>query len=1095
MTLLDDNSLLGKTCLNNEDEPYMNILTRTSGRPKFFWYNRRSVISQTYPKIRHYVCYDDESTYESYLKHYEKQQNLFILPVDRAKNFKSDRFPPNLYCNKLTEMVPDGWIMYLDDDDILLRDDSIERIMSNLANENNLKLWKVKFPNERIIPRKFGKKPILGDISAIGFAFHKSQWNSDKVRVNLWDDRKGSDYRVVAKLYSRLQPIWIDDVLTGVNYVRPRLIGTGQRLDFDNNDMTVKDLEEYEAWAFAHLKINHDYSHIQNDYMPEHFEDSKSPLINQGNPKKVTLKIVKKDQPSNHVQTSFPVMGKDRLPLRVSIKPNQSPKQHAEQYQAHQQAQNDYNENNRDNEQQPQKSINDDNGARLNTGDANDYEDLEKNHDAQESEEEGEQDGEQENVTYRDEDQGEEQGEEQDEQGEQDEENEQGEQSEQDEENGQGEQDEENEQGEQGEKDEETEQGEQGEQDEEERQNTRERAEQDDRDGLYQGDPEQESEQDDYTNNEEEIDDIVDEAMEQSKSQEQQDADYNHDNDNQDDEEKGLDEPEFQLHPQITKLLDLLSEDGRLFVLKEEDLKSVFIKLLKMQTLAIEQQDEIKKQLENIKAENAKLKEILSSTTSLTQSTSQGSSLSGNGNAGVKNVNLNTGMRGSTATDLLKKIDRSNIPSVTNNNASNNNKEIAAVTNFGNEHSKKSTTSSLKDDKRKRITPAPIKPTSDIANRIHNGKLSLRKTPVTSQQTRGKCSSDNSCNITASKGGGGGFNQAYASTENVSRDKKTPTSLNYNSNAKAGVKEAGKTTGKTITDDKVGSRAKTLLKTNKGRNAEDELERLLSSYAEEPVSSNYQSEDYDEQLTMPGLSNTNQVLSMNGKELDVNTVIEFFDAIFVLNLSNKADALYKKLDELGFQNIEVVPTKPNLTLIDSLAEIVLKAKNKGLKTIMVLKDNVLVHQNIMQELAYQLSHMDDKARVLYLGAALMRTKDTSFDPEFYLQTYSDLVEQGIDDEEKAQKHWKTRGHREGRWGSRNMNHPDLVKDLSAVVLHTDIFDILIKNLSALKKGAGGVKAFEKLVANYCYVVTPPPFMNELTKYNKSKNQSNAFLYF
>jgi len=160
-----------------------------------------------------------------------------------------------------------------------------------------------------------------------------------------------------------------------------------------------------------------------------------------------------------------------------------------------------------------------------------------------------------------------------------------------------------------------------------------------------------------------------------------------------------------------------------------------------------------------------------------------------------------------------------------------------------------------------------------------------------------------------------------------------------------------------------------------------------------------------------------------------------------------------------------------------------------------LKDNVMIYNNIINELGYQLSNMNESARVLYLGAALMKSKEVAnFDPEFYLQTYSDLVEQGIDDEEKAYNHWKTKGSREGRWSSRSMAHPDLVKDISAMVLHMDVFDLLIKNLSNIKKGSTASKGFEKLVANYCYALTPPPFMNEITKYNKNKSSSNAYLY-
>ena len=668
-------------------------------------------------------------------------------------------------------------------------------------------------------------------------------------------------------------------------------------------------------------------------------------------------------------------------------------------------------------------------------------------------------------------------------------------------------------------------------------------------------------------------------------------------------------EDEFQLHPQITKMLDILSEDGRVYVLREDDLQNVFIKLLKMQRIIIEQQSEFKKDFETVKKDLAtrqsELLELKESITKLPQSQVQRQGgaidlLKKIDNAVTKDKNSVTtenpitkdkieSTSKTTALIRTSAINRANanisakLASSQSSNQSSNQtttqpttQPTTATQTTTQTRSKTSMQSTIAatglvtqstqatqgsasniPNGRRRIAKAPAtspEAASPLANRIHNGKLSLRKGPALEKPEKlekqdrmsrsaanfgnsgGFGGSGNRPNIGANpRAGGGSFNAAYTQSEsqhNTSREKN-----------KKGVNTRNPKTPdpfdniKTVTNPSTNANQR---RSTRKSNAEDELEKLLSSYDDESKNPNQQvvgkgmklsvrsknsasasdantiagNEEIADRLDGPdgeGIENADEVDNdlvgnegTEGKvgmeeqsEIDPEDVVNFFDCVYILNLSNNGQNLQEKLEKFGFKNIEILQPKQNMGLVDNLADIVIKAKKEDMKTIMILKDNVLVYNNLIQELGHQLSNMDENARVLYLGAALMKTKDAvNFDPNFYLETYTDLVEQGIDDEEKAFTHWKTKGSREGRWGSRSMNHPDLVKDLSAIVLHMDVFDLLIKNLANVKKGKGSdSRGFDKLVSNYCYALTPPPFMNEITKYNKNKNSTNnAHLY-
>lgn len=183
----------------------LNILTRTHNRETYFKACRDSIESQTYKDINWIVGSDTECPYYpqaiKLMKDY--RQPLFI-PQGHY------HAPYNLYLNYMQELVTDGYLMYLDDDDVFSSSKSVQRIMNAIDNENQLIIWKVKITNNFIVPsHSFGKYIAAGDISGIGYCFHSKHLPVD------WGVLSYGDFRVARQLIEKgLKPKWIDMVLT-----------------------------------------------------------------------------------------------------------------------------------------------------------------------------------------------------------------------------------------------------------------------------------------------------------------------------------------------------------------------------------------------------------------------------------------------------------------------------------------------------------------------------------------------------------------------------------------------------------------------------------------------------------------------------------------------------------------------------------------------------------------------------------------------------------------------------------------------------------------------------------------------------------------
>jgi len=192
----------------------ITVITRTSGRPNFFANCRKSVLAQTRPAFHLVISDDSEDAYP-------EGDKVVRLPI------RSEGRGVNQYFNWVFQHIPAAhpWVMFLDDDDQLQNSAAIETIERSILMDDDLLLWQVQFPQNRLIPgAAFGQVPAPGNISGIGFCYHARHLID-------WPGVDFGDFMVISQLYNRLRPVWINAVLTGVQ--------TGQNMG-KRNDYEIR---------------------------------------------------------------------------------------------------------------------------------------------------------------------------------------------------------------------------------------------------------------------------------------------------------------------------------------------------------------------------------------------------------------------------------------------------------------------------------------------------------------------------------------------------------------------------------------------------------------------------------------------------------------------------------------------------------------------------------------------------------------------------------------------------------------------------------------------------------------------------------------
>lgn len=204
-----------------EGPVFFNILTRTSGRPKGFKKCRNSILNQNHKNFKHLISYDtpEDLDYITFSKNdllveVEKENYSKFSKLGKEEDFK----PYNLYCNRLLQGVGEGWVLFLDDDDMFLHPNVFFELSEYIINGNrkDVYIWRTRYPDGKEIPgsKSYENREIIYmDVDTACFAVHSSIAKKEK-----WDAWRGADFRYLKKITARASNvIWLDETFTKKN--------------------------------------------------------------------------------------------------------------------------------------------------------------------------------------------------------------------------------------------------------------------------------------------------------------------------------------------------------------------------------------------------------------------------------------------------------------------------------------------------------------------------------------------------------------------------------------------------------------------------------------------------------------------------------------------------------------------------------------------------------------------------------------------------------------------------------------------------------------------------------------------------------------
>lgn len=200
----------------------VNIIIRTSGRPQYFKTCMSSIDRQTYKQVNIIVGVDSNDTYADKYKPIKYPRLKGDKKMIQLYGYRTMHFPYNLYLNILMGYCEPGWVLILDDDNEFFGSNSLREIVGCLHKNTDAAFWRVRI-NQKMVPstENFGMRPVVKDIDMAGFCFH-----SDYIPLLQFDSYKQADYRVADRIYSLLNPVWINKILTQTQRREGRGFGT-----------------------------------------------------------------------------------------------------------------------------------------------------------------------------------------------------------------------------------------------------------------------------------------------------------------------------------------------------------------------------------------------------------------------------------------------------------------------------------------------------------------------------------------------------------------------------------------------------------------------------------------------------------------------------------------------------------------------------------------------------------------------------------------------------------------------------------------------------------------------------------------------------
>jgi len=190
----------------------LNILIRTSNRPIGFRRMIDGIRRQSFKNIRIIVSVDNPESYKYVTEMGIDADDIlivqkFIPPKSIIRNRRIACY--NSYFNDIIKEVKDGWVFFVDDDDVLIDDNVLQTIVDNCICEDTLYIYKMKI-NETIVPsHSWGIKPTLNDIGTPNFIFHSKY--ADKAT---WPPYTGADGDYVIEISKMVKNIrWVDKLI------------------------------------------------------------------------------------------------------------------------------------------------------------------------------------------------------------------------------------------------------------------------------------------------------------------------------------------------------------------------------------------------------------------------------------------------------------------------------------------------------------------------------------------------------------------------------------------------------------------------------------------------------------------------------------------------------------------------------------------------------------------------------------------------------------------------------------------------------------------------------------------------------------------
>lgn len=177
--------------------PLINILIRTSYRPGQFARCLESIKSQTYKNVRVIVGYDSDHAV-SYIPE----------AVERVRILRVMSFPYyyDLYCNYLKMFVTEGWLFFLDDDDVLTSPTVLEELAEHLTGPHEAIICQflrngVPKPADNYIRKRVIWEGKIGLPCLVLHSKHKA--------LSGLDGQKAGDYRYIKEVAEKVNTKFI----------------------------------------------------------------------------------------------------------------------------------------------------------------------------------------------------------------------------------------------------------------------------------------------------------------------------------------------------------------------------------------------------------------------------------------------------------------------------------------------------------------------------------------------------------------------------------------------------------------------------------------------------------------------------------------------------------------------------------------------------------------------------------------------------------------------------------------------------------------------------------------------------------------------